>query len=150
MKESSTKALLAIIAGGVTAYFRVVAIPLAVLIVAMAIDYISGMTKAYVTGELSSRTGVMGIIKKVGNLTVVCVAAIVDWLLMSGLHKVGISIGIDFCFGIMVTIWFIINECISILENVATIGVPMPAFLVSMVHRLKIVVDEKGEEKKED
>jgi toxin secretion/phage lysis holin len=82
MKETSTKALLAIIAGGVTAYFGAVAVPLAVLIVAMAIDYCTGMTKAYVTGELSSHTGVMGIIKKVGYLTVVCVAAIVDWLLM--------------------------------------------------------------------
>jgi toxin secretion/phage lysis holin len=149
MKETSLKALLAVIAGGVAAYFNVLAIPLAVLMVAMAVDYISGMTKAWVTGELSSRVGVLGIIKKVGYLTVICVAAIVDWLLMSGLHKVGISVGMDFCFGVMCTIWFIINECISILENLAVIGVPLPRFLTAMIKRLAAVVDEKGEEKEE-
>jgi toxin secretion/phage lysis holin len=147
MKETSLKALLAVIAGGVAAYFNVLAIPLAVLMVAMAVDYISGMTKAWVTGELSSRVGVLGIIKKVGYLTVICVAAIVDWLLMSGLHKVGISVGMDFCFGVMCTIWFIINECISILENLAVIGVPLPRFLTAMIKRLAAVVDEKGDEK---
>jgi len=147
MKGTSLKALLAVIAGGVAAYFNVLAIPLAVLMVAMAVDYISGMTKAWVAGELSSRVGVLGIIKKVGYLTVICVAAIVDWLLMSGLHKVGISVGMDFCFGVMCTIWFIINECISILENLAVIGVPLPRFLTAMIKRLAAVVDEKGEEK---
>ena len=147
MKESSTKALLAIIAGGVTAYFRVVAIPLAVLMVAMAIDYLSGMTKAWINGKLSSRVGLQGIIKKVGYLATVCVAAIVDWLLLSGLRQVGISIGMEFLFGMMVTIWFIVNECISILENLAAIGVPLPKFLTAMIQRLAAVVDEKGEEK---
>lgn len=149
MKETSVKALLAVIAGGVAAYFNVLAIPLAVLMVAMAVDYISGMTKAWVAGELSSRVGVLGIIKKVGYLTVICVAAIVDWLLMSGLHKVGISVGMDFCFGVMCTIWFIINECISILENLASIGVPLPKFLTAMIQRLAAVVDEKAENTKE-
>jgi toxin secretion/phage lysis holin len=147
MKGTNTKAIMAVIVGGVTAYFNAVAIPLVVLMVAMAIDYVSGMTKAWVTGELSSRTGVVGIIKKVGYLTVICVAAIVDWLLMSGLHKVGISVGMDFCFGVMCTIWFIINECISILENLAVIGVPLPRFLTAMIKRLAAVVDEKGEDK---
>ena len=147
MKETSAKALLAVIAGGIAAYFNVLAIPLAVLMVAMAVDYISGMTKAWVTGELSSRVGVLGIIKKVGYLVTVCVAAIVDWLLLSGLKQVGISIGMEFLFGMMVTIWFIVNECISILENLASIGVPLPKFLTAMIQRLAAVVDEKGDEK---
>lgn len=149
MKETSVKALLVVIAGGVTAYFGAVAIPLAVLMIAMVTDYISGMTKAWMTGKLSSKVGVIGIVKKVGYLIVVLVAAIVDWLLMSGLNKVGLSVGMDFCFGIMVTIWFIINECISILENVAAIGVPLPKFLTSMIKRLAAVVDEKAENTKE-
>lgn len=149
MKETSLKALLAVIAGGVAAYFNVLAIPLAVLMVAMAVDYISGMTKAWVTGELSSRVGVLGIIKKVGYLVTVCVAAIVDWLLLSGLKQVGISIGMEFLFGMMVTIWFIVNECISILENLASIGVPLPKFLTAMIQRLAAVVDEKAENTKE-
>lgn len=149
MKETSLKAIIAIICGGLSAYFGVIGVPLAVLFAAMCIDYGTGMAKAWVTGELSSRVGVLGIVKKVGYLTAVCVAGIIDWLLISGLKQVGISIGLSYFMGLMVTIWFIINECISILENLSTLGVPMPAFLVSMVHRLKVVVDEKGEEKEE-
>jgi toxin secretion/phage lysis holin len=150
MKETSLKAIIAAVCGGLSAYFGVIGVPLVVLFAAMCIDYLTGMTKAWVTGELSSRVGVLGIVKKVGYLTAVCVAGIIDWLLISGLKQVGISISLSYFMGLMVTIWFIINECISILENLSTLGVPMPAFFVSMVHRLKIVVDEKGEEKKED
>ena len=149
MKETSFKALIAVVCGGLSAYFGVIGVPLAVLFAAMCIDYGTGMAKAWITGELSSRVGVLGIVKKVGYLVTVCVAAIVDWLLLSGLKQVGISIGMEFLFGMMVTIWFIVNECISILENLASIGVPLPKFLTAMIQRLAAVVDEKGENIKE-
>ena len=146
MKDTSTKVIFAIIVGGVSAYFGMIAIPIIVLFAAMMIDYCSGMIKAWTTGKLSSRVGVVGIVKKVGYLVTVCVAAIVDWLIASGLKKVGISIALDYCFGLMVTIWFIVNELISILENLSAIGVPLPGFLVAMIKRLKVVVDDKGSE----
>lgn len=149
MKETSLKALFAVVCGGLSAYFGVIGVPLVVLFAAMCIDYLTGMTKAWVTGELSSRVGVLGIIKKVGYLTAVCVAGIIDWLLISGLKQVGISIGMEFLFGMMVIIWFIVNECISILENLASIGVPLPKFLTAMIQRLAAVVDEKAENTKE-
>ena len=51
----------------------------------------------------------------------------------------------------IVTIWFIINELISVLENLAEIGIPLPKFLVSIVKRLKVVVENKTtEDKKKD
>lgn len=149
MKETSFKALISVVCGGLSAYFGVIGVPLVVLFAAMCIDYLTGMTKAWVTGELSSRVGVLGIVKKVGYLVTVCVAAIVDWLLLSGLKQVGISIGMEFLFGMMVVIWFIVNECISILENLASIGVPLPKFLTAMIQRLAAVVDEKAENTKE-
>lgn len=149
MKETSLKALFAVVCGGLSAYFGVIGVPLVVLFAAMCIDYLTGMTKAWVTGELSSRVGVLGIVKKVGYLTAACVAGIIDWLLISGLKQVGISIGMEFLFGMMVIIWFIVNECISILENLASIGVPLPKFLTAMIQRLAAVVDEKADNKKE-
>ena len=45
--------------------------------------------------------------------------------------------------GLLVVIWLIINELISILENLATIGVPLPTFLFKLVGRLKIVAEAK-------
>ena len=146
MKENVFKAIVAVAVGGLSAYLGIMAIPLVILVGVMIIDYASGMLKAWVTRSLCSRTGVVGIIKKVGYLLVVCVAGVVDWLVTYGMVQVGIEIDVSFCFGLIVTIWFIINEAISILENLAKIGVPLPAFLTKLIHKLKVAVENKSEE----
>ena len=142
--ENLWKTLIAATVGGLSAYFKIMAIPIILLIGVMIIDYASGMLKAWVNAELSSKIGLKGIAKKVGYLLVVCVAGVVDWLITQGMGQVGIHISIDYCFGLIVTIWFIINECISILENLAILGVPLPKFLTSAVHKLKVAVDSKA------
>ena len=149
MKENTFKALFAVAVGGLAAYFREVAIPLIILIVVMIIDYISGMAKAWINAELSSKVGLKGIIKKICYLLVVCVAAVVDWLIASGLQKVGINITVNYLIGVIVTIWLIINELISILENLSVVGVPLPPFLSAVVHKLKISVENSTEPEKE-
>ena len=149
MKENTFKALFAVAIGGLAAYFREVAIPLIILIVVMIIDYISGMAKAWIKAELSSKVGLKGIIKKICYLLVVCVAAVVDWLITSGLQKVGINITVNYLIGVIVTIWLIINELISILENLSVVGVPLPPFLSAVVHKLKISVENSTEPEKE-
>lgn len=149
MKENTFKALFAVTVGGLTAYFREVAIPLIILIIVMIIDYISGMAKAWIKAELSSKVGLKGIIKKICYLLVVCVAAVVDWLIASGLQKVGINITVNYLIGVIVTIWLIINELISILENLSVVGVPLPPFLSAVVHKLKISVENSTEPEKE-
>lgn len=148
MKENVFKAVFAVMVGGTAAYFREIAIPLVFLILVMVIDYVTGMVKAWINADLSSKTGIKGIVKKVCYLLVVCVAAVVDWLLASGLQKVGITVEINYLFGVIVSIWLIINELISILENLATIGVPMPAFLTAIVRKLKVAVENNADEKK--
>lgn len=148
LKENVFKAVFAVMVGGTAAYFREIAIPLVFLILVMVIDYVTGMVKAWINADLSSKTGIKGIVKKVCYLLVVCVAAVVDWLLASGLQKVGITVEINYLFGVIVSIWLIINELISILENLATIGVPMPAFLTAIVRKLKVAVENNADEKK--
>ena len=89
-----------------TAYFGIVAVPLTVLVAA-----------AWKQSELSSKRGIIGIVKKIGYLALVCVGMLVDWLIYCGLQAVNVNIGYTFFFGVLVTIWLIINELISILEN---------------------------------
>lgn len=149
MKENVFKAVCAVVVGALTAYFREIAIPLIVLIAVMIIDYASGMIKAWINAELSSRIGIKGIVKKVCYLLVVVSAAVVDWLLASGLQKIGIDIKINYLFGVIVAIWLIINELISILENLAIIGVPLPSFLTAIVHKLKVAVESNADKEKE-
>ena len=150
MNAKTWRALIAVALGGLSAYMRVMFVPLVVLIAVMIIDYMSGMLKAWGNDELSSRVGLRGIVKKLSYLMLVCVAGVVDWLLWSGLRQIGITLDFGFCFGLIVTIWLIINELISILENLEALKVPMPAFLTSIIKHLKSAVEVKGDNAAEE
>ena len=126
-------------------YFNALAVPLIVLLIAMTADYISGMTAAYISAELSSKRGIQGIVKKLSYMVMVAVAMGVDWLIHSGLGAFNINVDCDMWVGLIVTAWLIINEMISILENLSRIGVPMPSFLINIVQKLKNTVDKDGE-----
>lgn len=135
-----------------TYYLGMVAVPIVVLMIAMIIDYVTGMISAWHKAELSSKKGVFGIVKKVSYLGLVCVGMGVDWLIYSGLHSVGVDLGYTIFFGVLVTIWLVINELISILENLGAIGVPLPKFLLKIIKKLKTTTENKveSEDEKDD
>ena len=133
--------------GALAAYFNVLLIPLAVLVAVMLIDYITGMAGASCTGQLNSRVGVRGIVKKAGYLALVAVGMVVDYLILSALVSIGISLQINYCFGMIITVWLIINELISILENLGELNIPLPQFLVDVVKSMKDKVESKADGK---
>ena len=136
--------------GALAAYFNVLLIPLVVLAVVMVIDYVTGMAGAAYSGKLSSRVGVLGILKKAGYLALVAVGMVADYLIGSALLKIGINLQINYCFGMIITVWLIINELISILENLGELDVPLPGFLVNIIKSLKNKVEERAENKPDD
>lgn len=103
-------------------------IALSCLLVAIVIDYISGIIKAYETKTLSSAIGFRGILKKVGILLIVMLAVLVD--------RITIDNG-----GIrtLVIYYFVANEGLSILENLAQAGLPIPK---SLKNALKVIKKE--------
>ena len=137
MKENTIKAALAAALGALCAYGIQLLVPVLVLLVVMVLDYITGMAKAWHAGELSSRVGLWGILKKVGYLVIVGVACVVDWLL---------RYGADFLFASIVIIWLVINELLSILENVSAIGAPVPGFMQALLKKLKVHTEDTAEE----
>jgi len=152
MKESF-RLLLAGVLGALAAYFHMLLVPLAVLVAVMLTDYLTGMLRAARTGGLSSRTGVAGILKKAGYLALVAVGMTVDYLISHALTTVGIHLQINYCFGVMLTIWLIINELISILENLGALHIPLPQFLTQTIQALRDRVEaraEKGRHFKKD
>lgn len=144
IKTNALKAAASALVGGIMTYLGIMAAPLIVLIVVMVVDYISGMTKAWFRSELSSKIGLKGIVKKLCYMLTVCAAACVDWLCISGFKAIGIEYKHGYYFGVVVVIWLIINELISILENLEAIGVPLPGFMATVVKRLKNTVEEKN------
>jgi toxin secretion/phage lysis holin len=116
------------------------------MLVVMIIDYCTGLAGAYVTGTLNSRIGVKGIVKKVGYIALVAVGMVADYLITTALVQVGIDLKINYCVGMIITIWLIINELISILENLSEIGIPLPNFFVNLIKRLKNTVESNTDE----
>ena len=96
------------------------------LIVLMTLDYVSGVMCAIVDRKLSSAVGFKGICKKVFILMLVGVAHIID------LHVVGTGSalrGAVICF-------YMSNEGLSLLENAAHIGLPIPDKLRDILAQL--------------
>lgn len=143
MKDNIIQATVSVALGALAAYFNVLLVPLTILIVVMIIDYATGMTSAWKSGELESKTGLIGILKKVSYLVLVAVGGVVDYLISAGLAAANVEISITYCCGLIVCVWLIINELISILENLSELGTPIPKFLVNIVRRLKNTVENK-------
>lgn len=148
MKDNIIQATISVVLGALASYFNVLLIPVLVLVAVMVIDYATGMISAYKNGQIESKVGLLGILKKVSYLVLVAVGGVVDYLICSGLATAGFDFGVTYCCGLIVCVWLIINELISILENLSELGTPIPKFLVNIVHRLKDSVDDDTNYKK--
>ena len=104
------------------------------LLVAMAIDYITGILAAYINPDmqLNSQRGFKGICKKIVILLLVALA-----------HELDRATGQPAVQSLVV--WFFLgNEGLSIIENAAKAGLPIPQKLRDTLEQL---TDKKGEEK---
>lgn len=153
MKDKIIKLSLSAVAATVSAYMNIMILPMIMLIAAMSADYISGVAAAWSTGTLNSKIGKHGALKKVCYMLLVITAGITDWVVYYGFLQIGIVYEIKYYFGLVVTVWLILNELLSILENCSVMGLPVPKFLKPFIARLKILTEnsveteEKADEK---
>ena len=145
MKGTTLKAILTAAWTALFLYLQQLAVPVIVLFAVVCADYITGMLRACQRRELSSRRGLFGILKKLCYFLVVGVGTGVDWLLSMTAEAFSFPLRLPFAVGMLVAVWLIINELISILENLTQIGVPMPAFLARLVRRLKISAEQAAD-----
>lgn len=92
---------------------------LAFLITLAVIDYLSGLAVGWFEDNLSSSTGFKGIARKCFMFALVGVANLIDKYVAVG----NISVKLVVC------LFYISNEGISILENAHKLGVPIPDIL---------------------
>lgn len=103
-----------------------------VLIGLMLIDYASGVYVGYKLKNLNSKRAYKGIEKKLWILALLCGASL--------MHKLVPSIG----FRSLVGIFYCATELLSIVENAAKAGVPIPKKLKKALEQLK--EEDKEEE----
>ena len=97
------------------------------LIALIILDYISGVIAAAVEKRLSSEVGAKGIAKKIFMLLIVALANIVDTSVIGDGHILKT----------VTVVFYICNECISLIENAGRIGVPVPKKLLDVLEQLK-------------
>lgn len=103
------------------------------LIAFVVIDYLTGLLAAGVQKKLSSAVGFKGIAKKIAIFLLVGIANIIDVDVIQSGSALRTA----------VIFFYLSNEGLSILENVGTIGLPIPAKLKDMLDQLK---DKDGDE----
>ena len=100
------------------------------LIIVIVIDYLTGIGSAIYNNELSSKIGLKGIIKKFCYLLIVALSVVIDNLLgQSGLIRS------------LVIYFFVANDGLSIIENMAKMNVKLPQKLIDVLEQIK----KKGE-----
>ena len=100
------------------------------LLIVIVIDYLTGIASAIYNKELSSKIGFKGIIKKFSYLLVVALSVVIDNLLgQSGLIRS------------LVIYFFVANDGLSIIENMAKMNIKLPKKLIDALEQIK----KKGE-----
>ena len=128
---------LAAITGALAGLFGEWNTALTILVIVMAMDYITGVIVAVMHrspktdgGGLSSKVGFIGLARKGFMILIVLLATLLD-------RAVGNS---TMVFQTAMVFYYIANEGLSILENADLMGVPFPTFLRE---RLESMREEK-------
>lgn len=111
--------------------------PLCALILLICLDYITGICVAVRKKNLSSRIGAKGLTTKIMIFAMVGLSVVVDQLL----------IGTGLALSSVTILFYCSNELISICENAANMGLPLPKKLTAYLKNLQDGLGEnQGEE----
>ncbi|CDQ41516.1 phage holin family protein [Virgibacillus salexigens] len=109
------------------------------LLLLMALDILTGVFKAWKNGNLWSRKSLFGYARKVLILVVIILANVVDQIL-----------GLNGAVTYATVLFYLANEGLSILENLAAVGVIVPPGLADKLRAIdeseKTLPDEVREE----
>ncbi len=135
-------------------WLGILAVPVLLLVGCNIIDYATGLCAVkYRNDSISSYKSIRGITKKVCMWLLVVVGAFIDVLIQYAVECAGIGLTVPFVVATVVAVWLVVNEIISILENMSDIGVNMPPFLLPLMKYIKKQVEDKadiaGEEEEE-
>lgn len=102
-------------------------VAIAALITFMVFDYLTGVIIAVINKKLSSHVGFKGLAKKLFIIVILVVGVLLDRLINSD----------QWVFRTLIAYFYIANEGISIIENIAVLGVPVPKKIVDILEQIK-------------
>lgn len=154
--NTKTKSIITILGTMFANKFNLLFPTLILLIILMFVDYISGMLASkkealeHPNNKIygwNSRKSIIGIYKKIGYILTILAAISTDFLIFHFSKEIGVSFDSNTLFGLLVTIWFILNELLSILENAGRMGAKLPTFFQKVLSDLQKNVDNTNNSK---
>lgn len=114
----------------------------------MCLDYLSGTWAARLNGTWKSNMARAGIAHKGGMILVVGVCVIADIVMLLISENLTFDV-LPFSWPVIlfpvVTMWYILTEIGSIIENAIKLGAPIPAWLPQILDATLNIVDTAGE-----
>lgn len=111
------------------------------------IDWITGMLKAMKHKEISSRKGIYGLMKKFGYWLVIGIAFTFSSLfVILGTEILNLNLTITYLLGWFTLASLIIDEIISILENLVELNIKVPTFLTKCIQVTGKMIDKTSDE----
>lgn len=130
-------------AGAVISFFTGIPVIMWLLIAMMTLDYVTGLMTGMMGvssktegGKLSSRAAFDGLMRKIMIFLVVILSVLVDLAVQYGAGVTFNAVTGATC------LWFIASEGVSVLENAAELGVPIPGILRKA---LELLQDSSGD-----
>lgn len=157
-KAHELRALLTAAMSFIVALLGWVGIAVAVMLICMVLDYITGTWAAKAHAEWTSEKAREGLWHKLGEIVALCVSALCDIAVGVILSSAAAPLIGDYhhrgYITLIVAVWYIFTELGSILENAAKLGAPIPEKLIKGIGRLKKKADDvdpvPGKEDKPD
>ena len=141
------QAVVVTIAATITGWLGYLAIPVYILLACNIFDYITALIAAPKRGQsIDSLKGLKGLAKKVLMYLLIAVGVFIDIMITYAGKMVKLDFQEPFIVGIVVAIWLVFNEMISILENIVDADGPVPPFMIPMVKNLKKKTEEVAEQ----
>ncbi len=139
------KAAITAVISAIVALLGWVGIAVAIMLICMILDYITGTWAAKAHGEWSSKVAREGLWHKLGEIVALLVAALADLGISVILSTAAAPLIGDYqhkgYIVLVVAVWYIFTELGSILENAAKLGAPIPDKLIKGIGRLKKKAD---------
>ena len=133
------------VAAVITGFLGNLAIPVYILITCNVIDYITALIAAPKRQEqIDSLKGFRGLAKKVLMYCLIGIGWMLDILVNYAAATVRPDFAEPYIIAIVVALWLVFNEMLSILENISDAGVPVPAFLKKLIKSLKKKTEDVG------
>ena len=130
-----------------TALFGVYWYVFAGFLLCNVLDWGTGWYKARKMGKESSKTGLKGIVKKIGYWVIILVAFLLPNVLINlGKDVLGVNLDFMLLLGWFTLACLLVNEIRSILENLVECGYNVPVFLIKGLAVTEKLLNAKTEE----